>query len=384
MLRFNKLADAEYGVQRFRFIKQVEGCERGLYLSSGEPTIGVGFNLRDNNIRGQVLDYFGIRSQSSGLSPEARAVEQDYHDRIDALVRQQHPASGAESLRNQVNPIMAHRAANPALQSLPRRRPSFEFDDQNDVRQLFDQVVQNYENRVDTWLPDIPLSRERIALFSLGFNTKGGSTNLLGARLKTAIRTGNRPEAWFEIRYRSNLHDEVPVAKRRFYEAYQFGLWFYPGACTPEETRQFAHVLNDQRQTIAGYESRHGMEAPASMAMARALSDFPRDPRDIPLDRRTLIFKEIISWLGFDLNTAIHETGSLENALQRLSQSLLAGTTPPSWSRFSVGAMRRRTEALPAAYDYAALHDYTDPMGRNTPVYWGDGTPSLHDESGLV
>jgi hypothetical protein len=126
------------------------------------------------------------------------------------------------------------------------------------------------------------------------------------------------------------------------------------------------------------------MEAPASMAMARALSDFPRDPRDIPLDLRTLIFKEIISWLGFDLNTAINETGSLENALQRISQSLLAGTTPPSWSSFSVGAMPRRTEALPTAYDYAALHDYTDPMGRNTPVYWGDGTPSLHDESGLV
>ena len=66
----------------------------------------------------------------------------------------------------------------------------------------------------------IPFSKEREALVSLYYNN--GSTNFT-TDLTNALKSGNRAEAWFQIRYNSNKG--VDVADRRYREADIFGLY---------------------------------------------------------------------------------------------------------------------------------------------------------------
>lgn len=73
-------------------------------------------------------------------------------------------------------------------------------------------------------------TREFAAVLSLKFNgvspvvrdTNGAY--LRNTKMLDAILRGDRAEAWYEIRYKSNANDLPGLAKRRFFEADTFGL----------------------------------------------------------------------------------------------------------------------------------------------------------------
>ena len=64
-------------------------------------------------------------------------------------------------------------------------------------------------------------SREYIALMSMTYN----NPSLVGDGLKAHLRAKNRFGAWYEIRYKSNADNEIGIAKRRFAESNEFGLF---------------------------------------------------------------------------------------------------------------------------------------------------------------
>lgn len=64
-------------------------------------------------------------------------------------------------------------------------------------------------------------SKEYIALMSMTYN----NPSLVGDGLKAYLRAGNRFGAWYEIRYKSNADNEIGIAKRRFAESNEFGLF---------------------------------------------------------------------------------------------------------------------------------------------------------------
>lgn len=64
-------------------------------------------------------------------------------------------------------------------------------------------------------------SREYIALMSMTYN----NPSLVGNGLKAHLRAKNRFGAWYEIRYKSNADNDIGIAKRRFIESNEFGLF---------------------------------------------------------------------------------------------------------------------------------------------------------------
>ena len=64
-------------------------------------------------------------------------------------------------------------------------------------------------------------SSEYIALMSMTYN----NPSLVGSGLKAHLRAKNRFGAWYEIRYKSNADNNIGIAKRRFAESNEFGLF---------------------------------------------------------------------------------------------------------------------------------------------------------------
>jgi hypothetical protein len=119
----------------------------------------------------------------------------------------------------------------------------------------------------------IGLSRERVALMSMYFNStpqfKSGvevGNNLIGNKLLEALRTGNRAEAWFEIRYDTNAESKRTdaasqavtkgIANRRVEESDIFGLYNGLGPGIPEaEAKDVLRMYTVHRNEIQVYEN---------------------------------------------------------------------------------------------------------------------------------
>ncbi len=91
-------------------------------------------------------------------------------------------------------------------------------------------------------------SREKIALLSLYYNTPG----LIGVDLLTALQSGDRAEAWYQIRYRSNLHDGH--TKRRFAEAAMFGLYDPGTTVSMAEATQIYDMYTQHATIMLAYD----------------------------------------------------------------------------------------------------------------------------------
>jgi hypothetical protein len=198
---------------------------------------------------------------------------------LSALLQQSYSSNTA--LQKQLNAVMAQRANDPELQAYSQitSRTTFELKNiptNNEVSIAFNRIIQTYETRVNNWLqidpktqqPDprvpagftIPGSNERLALVSLAYQSQLGATDLLGPQLREAIITGNRAEAWYEIRYNSNL--DKKHGDRRYREADLFGL--YGGnnqPVTEEEAIDMLRTLRVHQDKIDEYEGSHPVPA---------------------------------------------------------------------------------------------------------------------------
>ena len=84
----------------------------------------------------------------------------------------------------------------------------------------------------------------------------GGTYKLKSPTLQHDILSGNRAEAWYEIRYDSNggTSRSQGIANRRYEESQVFGLFQNAGAPTWTETVQAYQMLALHRDAIAAYD----------------------------------------------------------------------------------------------------------------------------------
>jgi hypothetical protein len=125
---------------------------------------------------------------------------------------------------------------------------------------------------VNSWLAGIPESRERAVLFSLAYNSKTGKTNLLGPSLKAAVQSGDRAEAFYEIRYNSNGNDDGGIAKRRYIESHIFGLYAKLGGTTRDDVTK-AEAFNAFRMATRHEHKMATYDAKWSTPLTNANAD---------------------------------------------------------------------------------------------------------------
>jgi len=244
MLKWNVSATAAaYDQERVELLTLLEGSTNRAYVDGvGVPTIGIGFNLRVN-LEPVLRAIVGEASWSSELLGRLRTE-----------VNRSYAAGQNATLNANLDRVMKewHDEVNPKVPA------SFAFTGSTQIARALDAMDDYYDGRIDAWVAGIPESSERAALFSLCWNAPG----LLGPKLKAAIETGNRAEAWYEIRYNSmtsSLPDSVKpgIANRRYVEADHFGLYDSDAKATYAEAVKVGQMVNAHHATILGYEAKY-------------------------------------------------------------------------------------------------------------------------------
>lgn len=188
--------------------------------AEGIPAIGLSFRLTDKQHLYHLLAVMGFEfdDQSNPAHPEL-----PYVNAILGLLHNQRSPLKANELQIEFNKVMKKRAVNLLAYSLDKNpRQEFMLLDKKEIHQVFDRIAIACEKKINDFVARIPLSEERLALFSMAYFGFDFSDELL----KKAIASGNRQEAWSRIRYRSSSSNttEPAVFDRYRYEAQLFGL----------------------------------------------------------------------------------------------------------------------------------------------------------------
>lgn len=234
-------------------------------------TIGVGFDLRTGGsfVQNAVFAELGLATsveQQPNSSPQAQE-EYAYIQQLQSDV-----SLGTQAALDDMNQVMADRLkqynSDPAFKqfidgAMPgaTQHGSFALLSDNEVYAVFSQLWSTYyEPQIFSVFPSLQGtsfqdSREEEALADLIWN---GGKGLLGPGLQQAINSGNRAEAWFQIRYRSNRSGDPVQAERRYYESQVFGLYDNASAVAPDEALQAYQMLSANRAAIVQYELTFG------------------------------------------------------------------------------------------------------------------------------
>lgn len=309
-LSYHTFSGAAYEDLRYEHIKVSEGESLLSYLDSkGIATIGVGFNLRDRDVRSEVLKAFGFDLTS--------AVDRAYGEQIATEVGRSWTDEAA--LRAALDRIMLDRANDSG--GSDGKRDSFEFSSAVEMKAVFNAVVLGKERAANEWLSGIPDSKERAALVSLAYNNPG---KLLGSNLKAAIEVGDRAEAWYEIRYGSNADDLGGIATRRYAEADLFDLYENGEAQKSEEQREadfldIFRMYTRHERSILAYEN----DPDYAAALTNANRDFGADARSIGGEIATALRFLADRYLGFDARAG--GIAALQNLRSELGALATAG-----------------------------------------------------------
>jgi GH24 family phage-related lysozyme (muramidase) len=245
MLNWNRIESHKtYSAGRAELLVLLEGSTLSAYVDTvGDPTIGIGFNLV-YNLEPVLRVIIGNANWSDTLLARLEVqVEKSYASNT----------SGNAALQANLDRVMKtwHDTKD---SDVPVR---FEFRNDDAVAKALDKLAPDYDDHIDDWLAGIPESREREALFSLCWN----GPSLLGPKLKAAIETGDRAEAWYEIRYNSNGNGIAGLANRRYVEAESFGLFDKHGKATLAEAIKAGQMLARHHDTVLWYEDRYDADA---------------------------------------------------------------------------------------------------------------------------
>ena len=238
-LQYRTLDSQAYQNKRFNLIAKSEGNKSFPYYDTKHlVTIGIGFNISGaGTVQNAVFSALGL-GQIQGFS-DAIYISQL---QAELAIKRQDSDANQQLVLSKLNNILANRYRaiqqhfNSLRQPIPAVRTAFSLTS-TEREQIFNNIIETYETKVNTWLSGIPESEERVALVSLAYNTGNPDKPLLGSNLKAAIQSENRVEAWFEIRYRSNGDKIQGIANRRYEESKQFGLYFDRSKVTEEEAR---------------------------------------------------------------------------------------------------------------------------------------------------
>jgi hypothetical protein len=242
MLKWNTISNHKtYSNERFELLVLLEGSTDLPYVDSvGDPTIGIGFNL--------VYNLDKVLKAMIG----AKHWDDTLYQRLETQVNKAYSSGQNTTLRANLDKVMAnwhdkHDSGVPT---------TFAFTNDAQITRALDAMDDYYDGRIDSWLSGIPESDERAALFSLTWN----APSMLGPKLKAAIESGDRAEAWYEIRYNS-LSSSLPasvkpaIAYRRYVEADGFNLYDTDGKASYAEAIETGRMINAHHERILGYEA---------------------------------------------------------------------------------------------------------------------------------
>jgi len=268
MLNFDPLKNTTaYNNLRYQVLVNVEENgnpkETPYFDSKWNPTIGIGFNLRESSVRKEVLEKLGF-----DMRQNPAPAEQRYRNEIEAKINanySNHPsrAAAARALQTDLDQIMGRRYNDINIPAANRTHATFKFANSGEIQIVFDKLIKQYETKVDDWLPGIPDSKERAVLVSLAYE----NTTLLGDDLKQAIQKGNRADAYYEICYRSNKDSlsvappagAAGVAKGRYYQSGVFSLYETGNsAADKDEAISVYQMFTRNRDHILKYEAAYG------------------------------------------------------------------------------------------------------------------------------
>jgi GH24 family phage-related lysozyme (muramidase) len=254
MLNWNRITDhGDYNQQRFELLTLLEGSTSTPYVDRvGDPTIGIGFNLV-YNLEPVLRVIIGNKNWSDTL-----------YARLDAQIDKSYSSGQNATLIANLDRVMADWHDN-RDSDVPS---TFRFRSDAQIAKALNLLAPKYDTYVDNWIADIPESSERAALFSLAWN----GPSLLGPKLKAAVESGDRAEAWYEIRYNSNGIALAGIANRRYVEAGLFSLYDSDVKASYSEAVKAGQMLATHHQSVLAYEAIYDPLTAASIKGVETIS----------------------------------------------------------------------------------------------------------------
>lgn len=187
-MNYQPITNDQYRAGTFALLGQMEGIETLPYYDPDDvATIGVGFNIEEDNVLRAVMFRMGF-----SLAEIDDDTPSGYRAQFVAACNGTPQTNVA--LQSRLDAIMA--ARDDASQT-GRRTFNLTIAE---MELVFNDLRPDYENEITRWSSTIDTasanSYERIALFSLGYNQQTiGASELLGNGLRTAILANDRAEA---------------------------------------------------------------------------------------------------------------------------------------------------------------------------------------------
>lgn len=320
-------ANKTFADELYSFLATFESVKLNPYPigKNNNITIGVGFDLKAGGsvVQNAVFEAMGFADNvvnantSASVQKLTKAELTDY-----GYVQQLRSAItvGGQAGVAQLNAVMAARAnyysissnTDPGyaayINSIDANGPqtTFSFSSNNVVESVFNNLwASYYEIELLNVCPELKGtsfigSQEEIALGSLIWT---GGTGLIGKHLQAAIASGNRSEAWFEIRYDSNGGQyQQATAKRRYCEAAMFGLYSDPNNVTQAEALQVYRMATKHTiYKLLSYDAQHARGFNLSQNITYPSGTNVTKPEDL-VTSLTPAAQELFSLYGFGNN----------------------------------------------------------------------------------
>jgi len=282
MINYEVLGAEAYETERYNFKKALEGIEFNSYVdTNGNPTIGVGYNLRVSAVRDAVFDEILGASKSLMLNSKTLATA------LLEEINKTYLDSDDSTLQNNLNSVMAQYHA--VYSSVPT---TFSFTGETTgraVKDVYDVIIESYETGLNSkFSVSVPESEERVVLLSMYFN----NPDLIGPNIQGAINGGDRVAVWVDIRYYNNGDAEQGIANRRYAEAEKFKLYNDPDNVTSVEAEDVLKAYTQNKTHIFEYEnsysvpSSHGGETGIEGIQGELLPAIEKIAADLGIEER--------------------------------------------------------------------------------------------------
>jgi len=274
-LTVNSLSTAAYNTLLYTMLSEFEGQNFPyVYVDTNyNATIGIGFEVHANALA--ILEGMGYASNyhfTELVQALTQATSTSFATAADARA----------AINSAVNGVLGTHYGTGTVGNFGygNNTGNSGLSTDGQIQATLIDILPTYENRLNSWLAGSPLgvspqqipdSTERAALLSLtyngliGFSYNNGTYKPLSPALRNAILTGDRAEAWYQIRYESNGGASPPgIAKRRYEESQIFGLFSNPSDPSRSDAVQAYQMLEAHRATMAHYDSQFGGEIGAA------------------------------------------------------------------------------------------------------------------------
>ena len=245
-----------------------------------DATIGVGFDLRSGGraVQNAVFAEMGFAQSMLSLTTPPTTGGAPALDEYNYVQRLRNDiATGTATSISDLDTVMAQRNAQYNSDLAFRtfvdasvapgsgiQRSSFAFLSDAELSTVFQTLWSTiYQPLIFQKFPALQTdagfrsSRELQVLASMIWN---GGSGLLGSGLVNAIDSGNRAQAWYEIRYNSDRSGSPVSAMRQYFLSQVFSLYDTPGTATLTEAFQAYEMFAQHRDTIVPYEIQFGTD----------------------------------------------------------------------------------------------------------------------------